>query len=74
MRTLATQAAGLDQQLCLAPGRKAIALRLKKLAGFTRMLQISGGYEGGNDVDRLRRDPVLKLGCGRCPRSLSEYR
>ena len=37
---VATEAAGLDHQLCLAHVRKAVDLRLKKLAGFAEEKQI----------------------------------
>ena len=33
----------------------------------TRMLMIAAGYEDGNDVDTLRRDPMFKLAMGRLP-------
>ena len=33
----------------------------------TRMLMIAAGYEDGNDVDTLRRDPMFKLAKGRLP-------
>ena len=33
----------------------------------TRMLMIAAGYEDGNDADRLRGDPMLKLAMGRLP-------
>jgi hypothetical protein len=32
-----------------------------------RVLAIASGYEDGNDFDRLRSDPALKLACGRLP-------
>ena len=35
----------------------------------TRVLAICCGYEDGNDLDRLRFDPLLKLAVGRCPES-----
>lgn len=35
----------------------------------TRALAICCGYEDGNDLDRLRGDPLLKLAVGRCPES-----
>lgn len=35
----------------------------------TRVLAICCGYEDGNDLDRLRSDPLLKLAVGRCPES-----
>jgi hypothetical protein len=35
----------------------------------TRVLAICCGYEDGNDLDRLREDPLLKLAVGRCPES-----
>ena len=38
--TAETEAAGLDHQLCLAHVRKAVALRLKKLAGLAEEKQI----------------------------------
>jgi Transposase DDE domain group 1 len=34
-----------------------------------RVLAIGCGYKDGNDFDRLRRDPLLKLAVGRCPES-----
>ena len=34
-----------------------------------RILAITCGYEDANDLDCLRSDPALKLGCGRAPRS-----
>jgi len=34
-----------------------------------RVYQIAAGYEDGNDADRLRRDPALKVAVGRPPRS-----
>jgi hypothetical protein len=35
----------------------------------TRALAICCGYEDGNDLNRLRDDPLLKLAVGRCPES-----
>jgi Transposase DDE domain group 1 len=35
----------------------------------TRVLAICCGYEDGNDLNRLRSDPLLKLAVGRCPES-----
>ena len=32
-----------------------------------RTFAIACGYENGNDLDRLRRDPAFKLACGRLP-------
>ncbi len=34
-----------------------------------RIFAIGCGYEDGNDVDHLRRDPAFKLACGRLPDS-----
>lgn len=34
-----------------------------------RTFAIACGYEDGNDLDRLRRDPAFKLACGRLPDS-----
>jgi len=34
-----------------------------------RILAIACGYEDANDLDCLRSDPALKVGCGRAPRS-----
>ena len=34
-----------------------------------RVLAICRGYEDGNDLDRLRRDPAFKMACGRLPES-----
>ncbi len=33
----------------------------------TRVFAICCGHEDGNDLDRLRHDPLLKLAVGRCP-------
>jgi hypothetical protein len=38
----------------------------------TRALAICCDYEDGNDLDRLRYDPLLKLAVGRCPESGGE--
>ena len=35
----------------------------------TRVFVIACGHEDGNDLDRLREDPLLKLAVGRCPDS-----
>lgn len=35
----------------------------------TRVFAICCGYEDGNDLDRLRDEPLLKLAVGRCPHS-----
>lgn len=32
-----------------------------------RAVAIACGYEDGNDLDRLRNDPVMKIAIGRCP-------
>lgn len=32
-----------------------------------RVFQIAAGYEDGNDSDRLRKDPILKMSAGRLP-------
>ncbi len=37
-----------------------------------RVLAIACGYEDGNDLDDLRRDPAFKLACGRLPESGSD--
>ena len=34
-----------------------------------RVFTIASGYEDGNDFDRLRTDPELKLACGRLPKT-----
>src|SRR4051794_38776532 len=34
-----------------------------------RILAIACGYEDADDLDHLRRDPALKLACGRLPDS-----
>jgi hypothetical protein len=61
---------GLSRRLarCLHDGRHPAKIHheMRELI-VQRMLQIGGGYEDGNDADRLRRDPVLKLCCGRRP-------
>jgi hypothetical protein len=35
----------------------------------TRAFAISCGYKDGNDLNRLRHDPLLKIAVGRCPES-----
>lgn len=37
----------------------------------TRAFAISCGYKDGNDLNRLRHDPLLKIAVGRCPESAS---
>jgi hypothetical protein len=32
-----------------------------------RLLAIAAGYEDGDDLDHLRKDPALKIACGRTP-------
>jgi hypothetical protein len=44
------------------PVRHALVLLLRQ-----RILQIACGYEDQDDADTLRRDPLLKLVCGRRP-------
>ncbi len=44
------------------PVRHSLALLLRQ-----RLLQIACGYEDQDDADTLRRDPLLKLVCGRHP-------
>jgi hypothetical protein len=44
------------------PVRHPLALLLRQ-----RLLQIASGYEDQDDADTLRRDPLLKLVCGRRP-------
>src|SRR5262249_7964457 len=44
------------------PVRHALPLLLRQ-----RILQIACGYEDQDDADTLRRDPLLKLVCGRRP-------
>ncbi len=36
---------------------------------MARAAAIACGYEDGNDLDRLRHDPLMKLAVGRCPQS-----
>jgi len=36
---------------------------------MARAAAISCGYKDGNDLDRLRHDPLLKIAIGRCPES-----
>ena len=45
-------------------GRHALVDLLRK-----RIYQIAAGYEDQDDADTLRRDPLLKLVCGRMPES-----
>src|SRR5271165_4137730 len=44
------------------PVRHSLALLVRQ-----RLLQIACGYEDQDDADTLRRDPLLKLVCGRRP-------
>jgi Transposase DDE domain group 1 len=44
------------------PARHSLALLVRQ-----RILQIACGYEDQDDADTLRRDPLLKLVCGRRP-------
>src|SRR5262249_20153933 len=44
------------------PVRQALGLLLRQ-----RLLQLACGYEDQDDADTLRRDPLLKLVCGRRP-------
>src|SRR5450755_4134802 len=37
-----------------------------------RIFAIACGYEDGNDLDHLRRDPAFKLACGRLPDTESQ--
>lgn len=48
------------------PVRHPLALLLRQ-----RLLQIACGYEDQDDADTLRRDPLLKLVCGRRPHAPS---
>lgn len=34
-----------------------------------RVFAIAAGYEDGNDLDKLRHDPALKIACGRLPKT-----
>ena len=36
---------------------------------MARAVAIACGYKDGNDLDRLRNDPLLKIAIGRCPES-----
>jgi hypothetical protein len=36
---------------------------------MARSFAICCGYKDGNDLDRLRYDPLLKVAVGRCPES-----
>ena len=60
---------GLAQQLRewrRGPVRHPLALVVRQ-----RILQIACGYEDQDDADTLRRDPLLKLVCGRSPHAAS---
>jgi hypothetical protein len=61
---LGLSASFLAQMCCWrrGPVRHALVLLLRQ-----RLLQIARGYEGQNDADTLRHDPLLKLVCGRHP-------
>jgi Transposase DDE domain group 1 len=68
----------IEQRLGLAPRLAApiadpreptqVVHPLEDIVRF-RMLMIAAGYEGGNDADVLRHDPMFKLALGRLPTS-----
>lgn len=73
--------AGVDKRLGLIDALAALIPDHRDPARIThavadimraRVLAIACGYEDGNDLDDLRRDPAFKLACGRLPESGSD--
>jgi Transposase DDE domain group 1 len=68
--SLADRRVGVAEKLsCVFPERRdptRIAHTLCDLIR-ARIFAIACGYEDGNDLDHLRRDPAFKLACGRLP-------
>ena len=52
---------------CIADWRRGAVRHALATLVHQRVFQIACGYEGQNDADRLRTDPLLKLICGRPP-------
>lgn len=69
-----TWVAEADQALGLCPALAAVIPDRRRRGRHTRLellrqriYQIAAGYEDQDDADTLRRDPLLKLVCGRLP-------
>src|SRR5262249_50244828 len=61
---------GVSEKLSIAfPERRDRSRVVHSLADMirARTFAIACGYEDGNDLDHLRRDPAFKLACGRLP-------
>jgi hypothetical protein len=61
----------IDRLAAIIPDHRDPALITHAMADIlrTRVLAIACGYPDANDLDQLRRDPALKLACGRLPDS-----
>jgi hypothetical protein len=69
---LADRRIGVAEKLSFAfPERRDRSRIVHSLADMirARTFAIACGYEDGNDLDHLRRDPAFKLACGRLPDS-----
>jgi hypothetical protein len=67
---LADRRIGVAEKLSVAfPERRDRSRVVHSLADIirARTFAIACGYEDGNDLDHLRRDPAFKLACGRLP-------
>ena len=67
---LADRRIGVAEKLSIAfPERRDRSRIVHSLADMirARTFAIACGYEDGNDLDHLRRDPAFKLACGRLP-------
>jgi hypothetical protein len=58
-----------DKLSCVFPEWRDPSRIVHSLADMirARIFAIACGYEDGNDLDRLRKDPAFKLACGRLP-------
>src|SRR6266516_1807698 len=54
---------------CVPEWRRGPVRHSLELLVRQRVFQIACGYEDQDDADTLRSDPLLKLACGRLPRS-----
>jgi Transposase DDE domain group 1 len=67
---MADRRIGVAEKLSIAfPERRDRSRVVHSLADMirARTFAIACGYEDGNDLDHLRRDPAFKLACGRLP-------
>jgi hypothetical protein len=67
---MADRRIGVAEKLsCVFPERRDPARIVHSLADVirARIFAIACGYEDGNDLDHLRKDPAFKLACGRLP-------